>query len=112
MKTYTEEQKQAAIRLLRDIVHSGALVNPALLHKAEAILGPHRYAVYPGFVISNSDGQRHYISFKRLCELYQLNPAECIDATWEGQVRGRDLSQFTHIYTRADGKYPLFSKPA
>lgn len=30
--------------------------------------------VHPGWIISKNDGDRHYISFKRLCKLYHLNP--------------------------------------
>ena len=36
-----------------------------------------RYVVYPGVVISQTDGQEHYIGASQLMRLYGVDPAEC-----------------------------------
>jgi hypothetical protein len=40
-----------------------------------------KYLVYPGYVISKNDGEKHYISFMKLIELYRVDPRECINAS-------------------------------
>ena len=37
-----------------------------------------RFAVYPGYVSSRNDWDRHYISAQQLMDLYRVRPAECI----------------------------------
>jgi hypothetical protein len=36
------------------------------------------YAVFPGHIVAR-DGDRHFLSFSRLCRLYRVDPADCID---------------------------------
>jgi hypothetical protein len=36
------------------------------------------YAVFPGHIMSQ-DGDRHFLSFSRLCRLYQVDPGECVN---------------------------------
>jgi hypothetical protein len=36
-----------------------------------------KYILIGGYIISKNDGDRHFISATRLCELYKLNPQEC-----------------------------------
>lgn len=37
-----------------------------------------RFALFPGHVVSQRDGDRHYIGGVQLARLYGLNPAECV----------------------------------
>ena len=38
-----------------------------------------QYLVYPGFVISKTDKDKHYISFMELCRLYRVHHSLCIN---------------------------------
>lgn len=62
-----------------------------------------RFAIYPGEVRSQNDGQRHYISGGRLIELYRLNPAECfIVRSASGEIINPELLP---LYPLVDGRY-------
>ena len=37
-----------------------------------------RYLIYPGFVTSKTDGQRHYINARRLAALYKVSISDCL----------------------------------
>ncbi len=62
--------------------------------------------VIGGYVLSKTDGQKHYVNAKTLCKLYGLNQDECIFAEekYLESLRGlpRDLEVFKPRY---DGKY-------
>ena len=63
-----------------------------------------RYIIHPDFVISQSDGQEHFIDYIRLIELYRLDPRECVD--WRlCTTRGKEDD--IHLYPRYDGKYEI-----
>ena len=47
-----------------------------------------KYAVHPGPVRSKEDGDWHFVGFLRLCQLYQVNPNECLDVSNHIQLRG------------------------
>ncbi len=38
-----------------------------------------RYLVMPGLVVSDWDGQLHWLSFSYLCRLYQVRPELCVN---------------------------------
>jgi len=61
-------------------------------------------AIHPGYVHSN-DGDRHYISYRRLIELYGLDPKTCI--RWETleDSCGRQWNDYQHYYPDDNGKY-------
>lgn len=64
-----------------------------------------RWIVLGDYIVAK-DGDVHYVSAQRLCELYGLDRAECImgDITRPDSLRGlpKDLPRF---YPRRDGKY-------
>lgn len=65
-----------------------------------------RFAVHPGYVKSQSDGQRHFISGPQLARLYQLPPGSWV--TWDDRKWSRehyDHSAYVHLYPRDDGQY-------
>lgn len=72
-----------------------------------------KYLVCPGFVISKRDGDRHWIDARRLIQLYQVDPEECLikkdDQTPNRfyQGRGRELIVLRPKY---DGDYPIFKR--
>ena len=66
-----------------------------------------KYAVYPGYVTSRNDGQRHYIGFEKLCHLYGVPTKECVNMSDEASWRGRDRSGYISLTPRRDGNYQL-----
>lgn len=48
-----------------------------------------RFAVYPGYVSSRNDWDRHYISAQQLMSLYQVRPEECVVIRDDRDLIGR-----------------------
>jgi hypothetical protein len=63
-----------------------------------------KYAVYPGYIVSKNDHDRHYISFDELCRLYKVNPAECVNTAFSPGIRHESLIK---LEPRYDGNYEL-----
>jgi hypothetical protein len=61
-----------------------------------------RYIVSSGWVVSRSDGDRHFITAARLARLYGLRPGEWIAAS---DGRGRDTRGLVVLAPRYDGDY-------
>lgn len=66
-----------------------------------------KYAVFPGYVTSINDGDRHFISLNRLCQLYGVSPRECIDASRLPKTAYGDLIL---LRPRLDGNYQIPSR--
>ena len=79
-----------------------------------------KYAVYPGFVFSATDGDLHYIDARRLMFLYQLDPAECIvinelrsprnrqeQLEIEGRIRRVNEEGLIVLRPKASGNYTI-----
>jgi hypothetical protein len=66
-----------------------------------------RYAVFPGLVESRNDGDEHFLTFGRLCELYSVLPEVCVNMSDESKWRGRDISHLTPLRPRSDGNYSI-----
>ena len=66
------------------------------------------YAVYPGEVKSKTDGDVHYLSFHRLCRLYNVNPAQCVDMSRESARNAiiEDISSLIPLTPLYSGDYP------
>ena len=64
-----------------------------------------KYVLHPGAVISNTDGQVHYISAPRLANLYGVDIKECAvaDARYD-TFTGNGL---TRLFPRYNGDYTL-----
>lgn len=61
-----------------------------------------KYVVTPGYVISKTDGDKHYISYNRLIALYNVDPKECVV-----YLKHRFNYEGMHILSpRFDGNYP------
>lgn len=68
-----------------------------------------RYLVIGGNVISKNDGDEHYISARRLVDLYRVDIAECVlvdDGRIE-TVRGLNTHGLITLTPRYDGNYTL-----
>jgi hypothetical protein len=89
---------------------AGELRNPPPdLSVAAGSASSKRYAVHPGYVTSRNDGQDHYLGFMRLCQLYRVAPAECVDMSQEKNWRGIDVSNLVRLTPRSDGNYALLN---
>lgn len=67
-----------------------------------------KYVCIGDFVISQSDGQLHYISAVMLPKLYQVSPQECIFTCEDMEtIMGLELEKYTILRPRNDGNYTL-----
>jgi hypothetical protein len=66
-----------------------------------------RYLLCPGYVISQHDGDKHYIAPGTLAKLYGVDPKECV-VLGRGQIPSRPLIP---LRPRNDGDYTLPVKP-
>jgi hypothetical protein len=71
-----------------------------------------KYAIHEGWVRSKNDEDEHFISFNQLIHLYHLNPKDCIRWNYDEPetYRGRNESDYIHLYPRRDGNYQLPKK--
>lgn len=69
-----------------------------------------KIAVHPGYTISMTDGDRHYISFNTLCNLYGIDSrsAVCWDETRPETYLGKRYEDYFHIYPSRYGLYSTF----
>jgi hypothetical protein len=68
-----------------------------------------RYVLHPGFVVSKTDGDQHYIGIGKLLELYMVPRT----AIWvNAKEPGYHLDEPGDIHCRPlyDGDYPLFDR--
>jgi hypothetical protein len=63
-----------------------------------------KYVLHPGTVVSQCDGDIHYVDSVRLADLYGVRLYECV--TWDHRTMTRQDGQI-HLYPRDDGDYRL-----
>lgn len=68
-----------------------------------------KYIVVGRKVRSQSDGERHYVSSRKLCDLYHINPDECIlldmnSPRYQSRLRGLP-ADLPVLGPRSDGDY-------
>lgn len=73
------------------------------LNRADGI----RYAVYPGWVVSINDGDRHFIGFRRLCDLYGVSPRNCYNMDRPEMELTGVADGLVALRPRADGQYKI-----
>lgn len=69
-----------------------------------------KYLVFPNHVKSKYDGDEHYIGFIQLCNLYKVNPKECINMDRYDPRKGfKEIENRNYIALtpRYDGNYSL-----
>ena len=67
---------------------------------------PVRYVIHPGYLISASDGQEHFVGGPRLTRLYGLDISSRY-VVFGDRPGHRDLPGDIHLYPRFDGDYSL-----
>lgn len=65
--------------------------------------------VHSGSVISKNDGDKHYIGFVKLCQLFGLNPGTAIDAKNPASLglRNDDTTEIRHYSPSYSGNYTV-----
>ena len=66
-----------------------------------------KYICYGGWIKSIYDGDFHFITSRRVAELYKVNYKECIFVDNEDQGRGLSLKDKIELYPSTDGNYSL-----
>lgn len=66
-----------------------------------------KYVLIAGKVRSRNDGQLHFISSKRLCELYDLDSEECVFAHEDRPETFQGYKGLIFLYPRSSGNYSL-----
>lgn len=66
-----------------------------------------KYAIHPGWVKSEFDGDFHYVTYAQLIRLCHVNPNECVRVEHdEFRKRGMcNLGELRHFYPSRDGLY-------
>ena len=63
-----------------------------------------KYILHPGYMYSNFDGDKHYISAFQLCLLYSVKWSECVVYVSDNSEGIKDLIS---LYPRSNGNYEL-----
>ena len=63
-----------------------------------------KYLICPGYVLSQNDGQTHYINSVTLVRCYRLRRGEYVV---KGEHKGYDVSNLIHLHPKYDGNYSL-----
>lgn len=82
---------------------------PGYVHHTCGKVGETRYVVFPGYVISQSDGQRHYVNAKELIGLYGIDPNDCIiiDRTNPASPVYKERQGDIRLVPKANGDYTI-----
>jgi hypothetical protein len=67
-----------------------------------------RYMPHPGYVVSKTDGNRHYITSKMLMKLYNVLPEECVIYLPYWPYPNQD--KLIALHPMANGKYKDMQK--
>ena len=67
-----------------------------------------KYLLHPRYVVSKSDGDRHYITSQMLMELYNVSPKECV--TFLPYRPYPNRHRLIDLYPMASGKYKDMQK--
>lgn len=83
--------------------YSSTIMNEAIVTK---------YVVWPGYVTSRSDGDRHYISASQLMCLYDVHSSECIIVHGpEDYYKLRGINRaLINLVPRPDGNYKSYNQ--
>jgi hypothetical protein len=69
-----------------------------------------KYALYPDYIISKTDGEKHYITAKDLARLYGVKMSECIIVETLDDILSTRDKDLIALYPRYDGDYILPEK--
>jgi hypothetical protein len=63
-----------------------------------------KYVIYPGYITSSNDGDRHFISYTRLVRLYGLRLGECVDVAYTRGYSQPHLQEMIHLHPLPTGE--------
>jgi hypothetical protein len=66
----------------------------------------YRFAVHPGYITSKADGDRHWIGFAQLCDLYRVPRHQCLDMS-DHRHLWMSTEHLIVLCPRYDGDYKL-----
>ena len=83
--------------------------------QAEIVSHRPKYAVWPGFVNSKTDGQKHMVSCHELMSLYRVDPQDCVlappftDDSYGARISRERIRcmRLIDLYPNPDGQYQL-----
>lgn len=64
-----------------------------------------KYVIFPQYILSKNDGDKHFISAEKLMKLYNVNPKECIIWRDEDFKTGSPPKDLIWLKPRYDGNY-------
>ena len=65
-----------------------------------------KYLLMPGMVQSFNDGEYHFISAKKLIDLYRVSPQECTTYI-PGRTNEKEYTKLIKLYPRYSGNYKI-----
>lgn len=74
-----------------------------------------KYVIFPGPVISQTDGDRHFITAPQLIRLYSVDPKSCRVVCRQSQAMPHGCDMYPNeiaLRPRYDGDYTLPSPPS
>lgn len=66
-----------------------------------------KYVLHPGYVTSESDSDRHWITGTMLARLYKVKLGECIEEAYVHALGNRRRDSLIHLYPKKNGNYKL-----
>lgn len=90
--------REALLILTRAINSTGAMPKEIVM----------RYVLHPGYVISEADGDRHFIGGPRLARLYGVDVRQCV---YGDMPDYRQESGDIHLLPKHSGNYTLPEPP-
>ncbi len=93
--------------------NTGSATATARGHSKGSQIVPVKYALYPGYIVSKTDGDRHFIGAARLADLYGVPMQECFVVRY-GDVdptRRRAPPGLIDLFPRYSGDYTLPPSP-
>lgn len=65
-----------------------------------------KYIAVGGYIVSHTDGQKHYIPSHKVAKLYNVNPEECCVVDSENEIMNLPKGLIV-LRPRYDGNYKL-----
>lgn len=66
-----------------------------------------KYLIFPGEVLSQYDGDVHFVTAPELMNLYKVDPKDCIVVRDAGQLRGLVVGDYIPLHPQFSGDYTL-----
>lgn len=66
-----------------------------------------RYIIFPNYIISREDCQKHYIGYQKLIKLYGVPPYKCVNGKKPGY---HEQDGDIHLHPKYDGNYNIEDK--